>query len=573
MSNQRPAGSIDDLLARGGTGNGYRSRARAKDYLPSFRTALNLSPASDPVLDYPMEEFLIEAVLGAAWYTQRYSGAKQRVGWYIALNAGLVVALPLALIGLGALPGVSGAKAIGAQATAVLTGVLALQKTLAGWYATQQRYAAWYKSASDLKSIYYALIQTWQGKAAADPVAFVVALDDATTAARKVISDEQLDFYQKLALPSFDILDMVTGARSTVSSFVTSILPGSPQSTLSVVGKNLVLSTPPASGPPAVQTISGQTSLAQRGGIVTAPQVQVRAVGAAKPNPYTIVIVANPAVETPADSQYFQPDPILSNPAQFEACVQYVMASVFGKLAGQAETFMAQFEPQVRVISIFDPTVTVGASSALAATYGDVIGPRQPQFASFLAGYQSGGQPIKADVSFAVTAFGTDLRSASLFTYDDDNSGGVPFSFEGQQLFHRYENLQPGAVALHVSADSVVALHEFGHAASSWTNGSVTDLYVDSNLDNNPVNIRVGRPIPSTFATYENRPFASDPLRDSLRYPADWQSYHCALVDTSRPAIMDDFWLAKSGGPQSCRHDQITVTFLTDRIRAIMSRP
>jgi hypothetical protein len=544
--------TIDQLLSRGEIDGGHRSRARAKAYLPSLKTALALSGAADPSLDRALEEFIIEAVLGAAWYEKRYRSARGKAVAYIALNIALVTGLPLALIGLGRLAGPNTAKAVAAQITALLTGVLALQKTLAGWYASQQRFAIWYKSASDLKSAYYGLVQMWQHRTG-DP-GFLPALEDATAAARAVISNEQLDFYQKLALPSFDILDMLTGTQSTVASFVTSLVPGGPATTVAVVGKNLIAAAGPMpSTPPPAAAVSS-------------PQVQVLAPGAAKENPYTLVIVANPAVEIPVNSKAFAPDPILTDQAQFNASAQYVITSVFGKLPNQAETFMQPFEPAIRVLAIFDPTLEPDATTALVAAYlpGDLIGPRQDQVAAFLAGYQIGGKPVTADVVFAITALGAEKRSASLYTVDDDTSPGVAFTLDGQSLVHRYRNQQPGSVALHVSATSVVALHEFGHAASSLTNGCLQDLYDDEDLTDGPVNIRTGRPVRADFAAYAGKTYPSDLTRTALGgYPAGWQSYHCAL---------DDFWLA-AGGPEACRHDQITLAFLTDRIRALMSRP
>jgi hypothetical protein len=218
--------------------------------LPDFKIALGLPAASDPQHDPLLEEFIAQVVLGAAWYQGRYLRARWKVWFYIVLNCLAVIGLPIALVGLWSLSqsvfkltGITGQ--ITSQITAMLTGVLGLQKTLATWYASQQRYATWYKSASDLKTIYYTFVQSWAGRATADPPGFTVALSTGISAARKVISDEQLDFYQKLTLPSFDILDLLTSGGATVSTLVTSLLPGTPPVSVSAVGKNILLSRPP----------------------------------------------------------------------------------------------------------------------------------------------------------------------------------------------------------------------------------------------------------------------------------------------------------------------------------------
>jgi hypothetical protein len=200
-----------------------------------------------------MEEFLLEVVLGAAWYQNRYRGARRKVLGYIALNCLLVVIVPIGIIALGFLAKFLQLQtgAVAGQITGVLTGILALQKTLSTWYASQQRYAAWYKSASDLKTIYFAFIQTWSGKTATNEVAFELALANGSSAARQIISAEQLDYYQKLALPSFDILDMLTSTRSTVSTFVTSLLPGTTATTGSAIGRNVLAIAPQGAPPPS----------------------------------------------------------------------------------------------------------------------------------------------------------------------------------------------------------------------------------------------------------------------------------------------------------------------------------
>lgn len=563
---------IADLLSKGDVADGHRSRHTAHALLDEFRTDLGLPPAPNRHRDAALEDFLIEVVLGAAWYQKRCFKALTKVWTYIGINIALVVGIPLALIGLGYLAPASNTTIIASQITGVLTGILALQKTLSAWYASQQRYAVWYKASSDLKSIYYAFVQAWAGKTASDPAAFLAALADRTDAARQIIAVEQLDFYQKLALPTFDVLDMLTSTRATVSTFVTSLLPGEPAQTVSVVGRN-VTTTPLPAPDPAV--IAGALSA---GG--TRAVVKLEAPGAAKPhdNPYTIVIIANPVIESPINSGMYVPDPILGMADEFDRRVQYVRDSIFGHLPGQAETFAAQFESQIRVISIFDPQLAPVPDNALVAEYElDIVGPVQSRFAPLLAKKLFQANPIVADVVFAITASLTAERSSAFFTRDDDSKGGVGFNLDGKPYRHCFYNKEPGCVALHVSAISIVALHEFGHAASSWTNGSVQDLYYESGLANNPINIRVrsqaGAPVPGPFANYGGTAYPSDPVRDGLGYEAGWKSFHCALVNPGRPAVMDNFWEPSGSLPETCKHDEITVKFLTDRIAAIASRP
>jgi hypothetical protein len=172
---------------------------------------------------------------------------------------------------------------------------------------------------------------------------------------------------------------------------------------------------------------------------------------------------------------------------------------------------------------------------------------------------------LHADVAFAVSASPTHNRASAWFTSDDDSRGGVPFTLDGVSLSHRYYCLIPGTVALPADSKSITALHEFGHALSSYTNGGVTDLYVNSNP---ALNVKQGRPIPIVFGQYNGANFLSDQTRDGLGYPPSWQSYHCELINPAIPAVMDDYWLAATGVPEQCEHDKITRQFLLDRLRA-----
>src|SRR5262249_80342 len=156
---------------------------------------------------------------------------------------------------------------------------------------------------------------------------------------------------------------------------------------------------------------------------------------------------------------------------------------------------------------------------------------------------------------FAITSSNVS-RSSAWWTYDNDGGPGVPFVMDGVTYTHRYSNLHPGVVALHSSAYSLIALHEFGHAASSWTNGQVVDLYFPQNAPQ--LNVKIGAPpIPPQFGRYNTFVYASDPTRGGIGYPVAprWPSYGAQLINAHAPAVMDNFWFANP--PEQCAHDGI----------------
>jgi hypothetical protein len=283
-----------------------------------------------------------------------------------------------------------------------------------------------------------------------------------------------------------------------------------------------------------------------------------------KPDPYTIVIISNPALERPWRSGAFVADPITANKAVFDACVSYIDQCLFGSLLGEAEQFLndPSIAVKLRVVSLWVTGLVSNDANALVAEDADdvshILVARRSRFVTFLSRFN-----LQADVAYAVSQSPTHKRASAWYTSDDDASGGVPFAIDGMAFVHRHRCLIPGTVAIHSTANSLTAIHEFGHAASSYTNGDVTDLYVDSAP---ALNCRNGRPIPSDFADYDGTVFSSDTARDSLGYPSGWISYHCKLIDLAHPSVMDNYPLGTP--PEASQHDAITRKFLLERIRS-----
>lgn len=290
--------------------------------------------------------------------------------------------------------------------------------------------------------------------------------------------------------------------------------------------------------------------------------------GAAKANPFTICIVANPALEIPWNSGNVVQDPIIGNLPAFQAAATYIDSSLFCLLPGEKENVLADpaLLPSIRVVSLYDDTLPVDLNNALVGQDGvsDILVARRTAFAPLLNDYD-----IRADVYYAVSASPTHTRASAWFTSDDDSQPGVPFTLDGEALLHRYYYTIPGTVGIHSTSTSLTALHEFGHAISSYSNGQILDLYVDSPAG---LNNKTGRPIPALFCNYQGAAYASDPIRDTLGYPAGWMSYHCELADPGCPAVMDDYWLSPKG-PEACLHDEVTKMFIRDRVAAKIGRP
>jgi hypothetical protein len=280
-------------------------------------------------------------------------------------------------------------------------------------------------------------------------------------------------------------------------------------------------------------------------------------------SPYTILFVGNPALEAPWHSGTFVRDPVLDDETAYDECVARSVAALFGSWPGLGEQLLvdAGLADRIRVLSLFETDTAVDSAGALIAQDGvsNLLIGRRESLPDLIARVG-----VSVDVVFGVSMSSTHNRASAWFTTDDDSGPGTPFVLDGVVRSHRHQALTPGMAVVHVSSDAMTVLHEFGHATSSYTNGSVVDLYVDSVP---ALNNRRGRPIPGTFASYQAEVVKSDPTRASIGYPAGWQSYHSQLDAAPYPALMDNYYLSPTI-PEDCLHDRITRRFLTDRLLA-----
>lgn len=290
----------------------------------------------------------------------------------------------------------------------------------------------------------------------------------------------------------------------------------------------------------------------------------IQAGNTAKPHPYTIVFAANPVLKETTGTLIA--DPITGMRSAFDACVQFAVDCLFGRLPSQGESFLNDpaIAPNIRIVSLFETGLPVSDANSLVEelTFGQLVAPRRDRYAPYLATHS-----LTADVAFAISASARFSRASAFGTTDDTTLGATPFTLDGRTLQHWHFPAILGTVALHESARSLTPAHEFGHAASSYNSGYITDLYVPNAVPQ--FNVRIGRPIINPFATYNGTPFSSDPTRDSLGY-GSWNSYHPELLVPTAPALMDNY--TTQANPLVCCHDKITRAYLRDRLLAKISR-
>ena len=100
-----------------------------------------------------------------------------------------------------------------------------------------------------------------------------------------------------------------------------------------------------------------------------------------KTDPFTVVIVSNPALEAPWKSGNFVIDPITSMQVAFNAAVAQIDSALFGLLPGQRERFIADpaIAPKIRVVSVFVSGLPAQDSNSLVGEDGVVPGRFKPE--------------------------------------------------------------------------------------------------------------------------------------------------------------------------------------------------
>lgn len=287
-----------------------------------------------------------------------------------------------------------------------------------------------------------------------------------------------------------------------------------------------------------------------------------------KKNPYTIVFVANPATREINGS--FSSDGVLKNRISYQKTITHCLHNLF--TLREDLLHAGGIDAQMHLVSIFDSSLSPSDNNSLAGKITpNLMETRRTKLNSFLAKYGV----TNADVVFVIYDSTTHDRATAWFTTDNITTSS-PYKYDGVPRLHGHLAAIPGsaAIPLSVNTTGLTVLHEFCHAASDFVNGRVTDLYVDgSNISFN-INKKWRKlatdNIPKNFGSYNGANFISDQQRDGLSYPSKWKSYHPNLTDATIPNLMDNYW--QTGNPQSCLLDQLTKSWLRDRIAIKLNR-
>jgi hypothetical protein len=192
--------------------------------LQVFVTRLNLSGPCQTRFARPLRDFVVHHHANILWYDRNIKSEERRRALYFWTNIGLLIAIPIGVLGLTYYANGLGTDLkprwdsglTSSTITAVLAGLFGAQRALTAWLDKRQLAALYNKTRAKLKSAVYTFEQAWRHETVNDVnfVAFGLALEAATDAARATVEDEQDAHYEIEAAPTFSLQDMLTGATS-----------------------------------------------------------------------------------------------------------------------------------------------------------------------------------------------------------------------------------------------------------------------------------------------------------------------------------------------------------------------
>lgn len=140
---------------------------------------------------------------------------------FTAISLVLLFLIPILIYGIARLPGTEGV--VTAQVAAMLTGLLAVHKSLSSWMDKRKVVGNFWKAESDLKAKLYAFEDKWKGKTMQDGKLKDEFLNEARAAireARAIVQDEQAKFFDVVTYSSIDLGEALKDAGDRAKALV-----------------------------------------------------------------------------------------------------------------------------------------------------------------------------------------------------------------------------------------------------------------------------------------------------------------------------------------------------------------
>lgn len=194
-----------------------RTPEYADQALGAFTDRLGIARAPATLKEL-LREYVMEVQLNIDWYVRRLERERRMQWMFTAFSVVLLIGIPPLIAWLSHR---DDTKTVwtAAQITAMITGILAIHKTLAAWVDKRQLFGHFWRTSAELKELMYSFEQRWHGKATSGPESspepspeFVQALQADVARARQIVRQERQGFYDIYQSPSFDVFQRLNDA-------------------------------------------------------------------------------------------------------------------------------------------------------------------------------------------------------------------------------------------------------------------------------------------------------------------------------------------------------------------------
>lgn len=207
----RPSYTFEDLVRK----QTVRTPEDATQTLTVFAARLGLPEIATlrEALLEPLRNYVMEIHLNIDWYVRRLERERRLQLMFTAFSVVLLVGIPplIALLSQIGKDTVHTAAVV----TAMITGILAIHKTLAAWLDKRQLFGHFWRTSAELKEVLYSFEQTWANKAVNGHMVvpeFLLAIQTDVARARQIVRAERQGFYEIYQSPAFDVFQRLHDA-------------------------------------------------------------------------------------------------------------------------------------------------------------------------------------------------------------------------------------------------------------------------------------------------------------------------------------------------------------------------
>jgi hypothetical protein len=219
----RPSYSFEEWARK----ESIRAPEVADQTLGAFAERLGIAK-TPATLKELLRDYVLEIHLNIDWYVRRLERERALQWMFTMFSVVLLIGIPPLIAWLSHR---DDTKTVwtAAQITAMITGILAIHKTLAAWVDKRQLFGHFWRTSAELKELLYSFEQRWHGKALADTAPgtasgtapgtapnpeFVQALQADVARARQIVRAERQGFYDLFQSPAFDVFQRLNDALS-----------------------------------------------------------------------------------------------------------------------------------------------------------------------------------------------------------------------------------------------------------------------------------------------------------------------------------------------------------------------